>query len=262
MVNALRKRKAELERFMSLCNEFLASAPEGKLRISLYKDKAKFFHRLEDRSLKYLSSRTSQETIRKLAQKDYCQKALRDCARELSKIEALLKEKEQQPVARIYGRLCPIRQNLVSPLEDTLQNRLKSWLEQKTPRLEIHRDSMTRMTMKGELVRSAVEKSIADCLYLNKIPYKYEAQFITRDKRILYPDFMVWQPGTGRILLWEHFGMMDRHEYVGRFMDKLSSYSSCGIFPGNGLIVTFSDSYKGLAQEELNAIMDKVILRR
>ncbi len=263
MVNTLRKRKALLEQYVAICQKFLRSAPEGTLRISSHKGVLRFYHMgiNDDRNGKYIP-KASIEIAAKLAQKDYYEKILADCKTELALIDKLLRLELKQPVARVFEKLHIRRQAFINPIDDTLQNKMKRWMEAKTDKLEIHKDMKTRVTVNGELVRSTAEKNIADALSRKKLSYKYEAKFLAKNGKVLYPDFSIWQPGTGDIIFWEHFGMMDHPEYVGHLMDKLEAYSSSGIFPGHRLILTFSDSYKRLTEDEIEERIAKIIRRQ
>ena len=70
-------------------------------------------------------------------------------------------------------------------------------------------------------MRSKSEAMIAMNLYVQKIPYRYECE-LKLGSITLFPDFTIRHPETGEIFYWEHFGMMDKSEYVKNASDKIS----------------------------------------
>ena len=105
-------------------------------------------------------------------------------------------------------------------------------------------------TSKGVMVRSKSEKIIADKLELYGIPYRYEAELIINGNRY-YPDFMILLP-DGRILIWEHFGMMDDIDYASRAWRKIENYRRAGYVQHTNLICTYeSDIENGKVIDEI-----------
>ncbi len=261
MIRKLKRRKALLRRYIRTCKEKLANSPEGSIRISCRPGHVSYYYRnsVGDHNGEYLSWEENRNLITRLVEKDYYSKALKDCELELSLVDKLLELELKQPVARVFMKLHRERRKLVLPFEDTLQNRFKKWKSQEAKPLEYNDTSKFKMTLRGDLVRSTAEKEIADSLYKADIPYKYEYPFETADQKLFYPDFTIWKPGTGEIFIWEHFGMMDRPNYVQGFLDKMRSYHTSGLFPGNGLIVTFADVYQGLEKWIIDSIIDKIL---
>ena len=79
---------------------------------------------------------------------------------------------------------------------------------------------------------------IVKMLKQHQIPYRYECQLILDDIE-LYPDFIIRHPRTGEVFYWEHFGMVDKPEYVKIMISKLQIYIANNIFPGINLITTY-----------------------
>jgi len=84
-------------------------------------------------------------------------------------------------------------------------------------------------TTRGELVRSKSEVIIADLLDGFGVPYGYEQPFKGPDGSVRYPDFTVADAETGRTLLVEHLGMLDRPDYVARWEAKEAWYAAAGV---------------------------------
>ena len=112
-------------------------------------------------------------------------------------------------------------------------------------------------SLQGERVRSFEECEIANYLFLNGIPYEYEAPYrhhtATRDRRQYRPDFRI----AGGDLYIEHFGIdmrgrtppfVDRDRYLADRTWKLQLHAT----HGTRLIETFSHQHQhGILQRSL-----------
>lgn len=101
-------------------------------------------------------------------------------------------------------------------------------------------------TEKGERVRSKSEKMIADKLALMGIPYRYEAPLSLDCYNTIYPDFTLLHADAGREIYLEHNGMMDDTGYSIKAVRRINQYIRHGIFPGDGLLLTFETSNTSL----------------
>lgn len=79
-------------------------------------------------------------------------------------------------------------------------------------------------TERGDYVRSAPERDIANWLYAHGVEYEYEP---TEPETGLWADFLV----DGRYV--EYWGMLNREEYCERMHEKLAKYDAAGINPVN-----------------------------
>ncbi|MGN0407744.1 MAG: hypothetical protein ACI4EJ_05765 [Bacteroides sp.] len=91
-----------------------------------------------------------------------------------------------------------------------------------------HPEHLIHKCIAGHNVRSKSEAIIANLLFSNKIPYRYEFAFRC-ESLLLYPDFTILHPQTEKIFYWEHFGMMDNNSYCENAFNKLKLYASHGI---------------------------------
>ena len=91
-------------------------------------------------------------------------------------------------------------------------------------------------TLKGDLVRSKSEALLADLLYYHGIEYEYEKE-LALNGQVIHPDFTIQLPG-GRVLYWEHLGMLGDPGYERNWSYKSRIYAENGIAEGNGLIIT------------------------
>ncbi len=262
MIVKMKKRKEQLEKHISDCEAYIEKAPEGSLRVSCTKGDPSYFHvtKAKPRGV-YLSRKDDRELISKLAGKEYCLNLIERCREEIELLDRLLTLESGDVLAKVHSEMHPRKREFIIPLEEALGDRLAEWLKDQDPPLEYGDDKVKyKRTNRGEIVRSFAEKEIADALYKANIPYKYEHHLDTVDHQKWYPDFTIWRPSTGEIIIWEHCGMMEKQAYVGDLMNKLRSYYRSDLYTGNGLILTFGDSYASIGKALINSIIEKVIL--
>lgn len=89
---------------------------------------------------------------------------------------------------------------------------------------------------------------------LYQIPSRYEA-ILQINKTILYPDFTIRHPRTGKYFYWEHFGLMDDPSYAKNASAKHQLYISNGIIPNIQLITTYETKENPLSAEMANKIV-------
>ena len=80
------------------------------------------------------------------------------------------------------------------------------------------------MTLKGDRVRSKSEQIIADRLFINNIPYKYEYP-IEINGIIYHTDFRILRMSDRKELFYEHFGKMGDEQYANDNIRSIRSLS-------------------------------------
>lgn len=102
-------------------------------------------------------------------------------------------------------------------------------------------------TSRGLAVRSKSELLIAEALHASGMPFEYE-KALTLGGVTRYPDFTLEDDISGRVVYWEHLGMLDRDEYRRSWERKQTWYATNEIYPasmakpGSPILVTTSDS--------------------
>ena len=96
-------------------------------------------------------------------------------------------------------------------------------------------------TLKGDIVRSKSELIIADRLWLNGIPYKYECPIMINGQ-IIHPDFTILRRSDNKILYLEHCGMVDKPEYAESMVNRINDYNKEGITLGDRLFLSMETS--------------------
>ena len=108
-------------------------------------------------------------------------------------------------------------------------------------------------TKSGIKVRSKSERGLADFFTEHGVVFRYEAKLIINGK-VYYPDFMILCD-DGRILIWEHFGLMDKEEYFIGACRKLEQYRKAGYVQHSNLICTYEEDLRS------GAVLEEILLR-
>lgn len=219
----------------------LSGAPEGTLRITKSNGYSQYYHHLDDSiksNGKYLP-KTEEKLIKGLAQKSYDKKLLRLVERRLNQIKQITKDYRDDEIEEVFQKQAMERRLLVNPVEPTKEQRISEWINEEYTGKCFKDDDLIIYSEKGERVRSKTEKIIADYLYRNNIPYKYEKPLFLKGYGTIYPDFTLFSLDTYEEIYWEHDGRMDDPVYASNAVKKIKQYENNGIFIGERLIVTF-----------------------
>lgn len=107
----------------------------------------------------------------------------------------------------------------------------------------------------GGHFRSKGEVLHAMCFAKREIEYLYEPE-LRIDGITIRPDFVVRNKRTGKIYIWEFFGMMDVEEYQRSFGRKMQAFLKLGIVPGCNLICTCE--FRGICELSTEEIFAKI----
>ena len=164
---------------------------------------------------------------------------MREYTRELSAIKRYLNHSNAEVMTdQIYlSENSGFRELLVSNMS-LLNRELEEWRVADYPKNTFYPDKLQIRSADGTMVRSKSESLIASELASNGIPYRYECA-LEIEGQVFYPDFTIRHPATGRTIIWEHFGMIDREEYLESTLKKLRVYLRNGLIPGINFIITF-----------------------
>lgn len=232
----------------------LQKLPEGKLiccKGSWYQSDGhkKTYIKKQDRKLaeklaakKYLSALLEDLKKEKYATDLYT----RHCIQDKGKVDLLI---EHSPEVL----------NLLSSYFSPLSVELDNWMNSPYEKNLKHPEHLTHKVAKDEYVRSKSEAIIAKLLRQNKIPYRYECQMVLNDVE-MYPDFMIRHPKTGELYIWEHFGMLDKPEYVRNMHSKMQIFTSNNIMPGINLITTYETKTRPLSYEMVDFLVNYYFL--
>lgn len=130
------------------------------------------------------------------------------------------------------------------------------WMDEKL----IHR------SRRGTPLRSKSEVIIDDALAAHGVVAGYEIPFYSTDgKEHRLPDFTIDDQAMGRIILWEHCGMLADEGYRSRWESKLQWYRANGVLPlaeGGGeraaLVVTQDDERRGIDGRQIDDLIEQL----
>lgn len=254
------ERRKELVLWKEEIKNGLEKAPEGELRLSCRNGKVRYYNRTnkEDTTGIYIPQKEI-ALAQALAQKDYNQKVLRNIEQAIRAIDKFLALLPQNGPEDIYETLHIERQKLIVPIRETDQQFRECWEQTFFQGKELAEDVPPLYTEKGERVRSKSEVIIADILYREGIPYRYEAPIILQGFGMVHPDFTVLNLRKRKEIYWEHLGMMDNTEYVEAALAKVQAYKKNGIEHGDNLILTWETKKTPIHQRAIRSEIEKYL---
>lgn len=115
----------------------------------------------------------------------------------------------------------------------------QKWIKNCQSKNPYMREALCYDTNDGIFMRSKSERYIGNFLESKDLIYMYEPQVVI-DGRPVYPDFMILCP-DGRVVLWEHCGLMNDREYFNKMMKKIYDYREIGYVLHDNLICTYEE---------------------
>ncbi len=251
----LKKREALLLEWKNQIETSLKNAPEGSLRLCKHGLTTQYYHRTDPHDVNGTYIPRSKEYIAQaLAQKDYHKKILAVIEKELNAIHKFFSSHPETDIEHIYTSLHPARQKLITPIYEPDDTYIQKWQSIKYEGKGFKNDAPEFYTSTGIRVRSKSELIIADLLYKEKIPYRYEYPIYLSGIGRIYPDFTSLNIKKRKEIIWEHFGMMDDPAYIEKSLQKIALYEQNGFFPGENLILTY-ESKKNPINQKLVLLM-------
>ena len=240
----LKNYKEELEAITAE----LVTLPDG----SLVK-RGKFYYHVINQ--KQVGITKNEKLKRKLCQKKYLlfqqkklSKSILALERSLDKIHEVTDEETISSFTGAYGEM---------PNAYFFHPSMQKWLAEDYETNSYRKESLKFSSNNGIKLRSKSEVFIANQLESYHIPYRYDTA-IKLGNRLIYPDFTIKSPYTGKIILWEHFGALHLAEYEKKMNDKMDLYLKSGYIPFETIIYTFESDAK--KPERLKYLIENVIL--
>ncbi len=225
-----------VEKIRTLEDE-LSKLPEGKLICARSKKHYKWWN--SDGHQKVYIPRKERALAEQLAKKKYLTLELEELQKEKNAMESYLRHHslESGRGEQLFLEHAGYRE-LLEPYLRPQSLSLWEWEKQEYDKNLVYPEHLIHQTSKGIFVRSKSEAMIVHCLYIHRIPFRYECALWLGQGKI-YPDFTIRHPDTGEVVYWEHFGMMDDSAYAKKAFSKMELYNSHGILPSIHLITTF-----------------------
>lgn len=247
------EKSGEIEEKIVKLKKQLEILPEGKLVCNLNGPNSKWFQ--SDGHNKVYIPKRNRALAEKLAVKKYLSFLLEDLTHEKIAIGFYLRHHSNyEPKAEKLLTESSEIQNLLSPYFSPLSKELDDWMKSPYEHNLKHLEHLNHKISATEYVRSKSEAMIAKVLKQNKIPYRYECKLIL-DEIEMYPDFTIRHPRTGEYFYWEHFGLLDKPDYVKRMHSKMKHYTDNNIMPGINLITTYETRDNPLSFELVEVLI-------
>lgn len=231
--------------------------PNERIHVVTSKNRIQFYIRKDaGGDDEYLSS-TQKSKIKQLLQKRYEKKVLKYLSVEKQNLQKFLEKSENIPqiIQNIYSDYSSEIKFYVDPIEMSDFDCEKSWLEEEYEKKELSDNVPQFITDKGDHVRSKSELNIANALFKNGIPYKYECPIVLRNGIKIHPDFTVLDVRKRKEVYWEHRGMMDDREYAKHAVHRVNEYAHNGIFLGDNLIITEETQSNPLGTKQIEQVI-------
>lgn len=245
MANRIREligvRCAFLEKTIESLEKQIRCFPEGNIHVRFKKNNKPYYFLYEKNKGENYVNKKNKTKIEKHIQKDYLEKSLSAAKAELEALEKLRADYPEVLPEDIYEKLPECRRKYATPIVPGDSEYARQWLEKPYDKLGFKSGMPEYITIKGDRVRSKSEMIIADRLWANGIPYKYECPALIGNA-IIHPDFTILRLSDRKILYHEHCGMMDNDEYREDMVDRVNEYNLAGIYLGDRLFLSFESS--------------------
>ena len=244
--------KIRLQHYEADLQENLSHSPEGEFRI--HKNRGSDRWRIYQNQKWESVPKSKKKLVQQLILKKFWQNELARTRGKLRLLEPLIEayasiESEADP----YGLV----------LDESRAESRRELLEWGAGAYECkldHPEGKSILTNAGIYVRSKSEAMIANELFARGIPFHYEEK-LDLAPSVLYPDFVIRSPrDPEKVIIWEHFGLMERQNYVQIAKGKISLYLDAGYIPGDNLILTFEQNEQPLDINTVQLMITTAIL--
>ena len=252
---AIQKHLSKINSIISDLEAQLHSLPQGSLHIK-HDGKYTKYYLYHNNKEQYLSKLRS-PLISQLAYKKYVQANLDDLLNEKYSLELYLSNiANTSSTERLFSNSDFNAVFQFPHKASLLSEELYNWANTDYPSNPHHPETLIHSSPSGNILRSKSEAIIDMLLWQNNVPYRYECELILGET-IMFPDFTIKHPVSGKLYYWEHFGLMDNSSYRKNAFSKLSLYSDYEIIPSINLITTFETKDNPLQVNDVLSIISQ-----
>lgn len=248
------ERCVQISKMIKPSEKKLNSFPDGKIKIARH-GKAVYYYLTEDNKNSKLLKKMDCELRNVLLQKSYLEKVIKAWKKELQLLKCVRNQYPEIVAEEVYYNLPEERRVGVKPIVPTDEQFRKRWESQTYPVKPVKEGMPTYKTLKGDLVKSKSEVLIADRLFANGIPYKYECP-LNVGGVIIHPDFTILRMSDRKVLYLEHCGKVGDSEYGKDMVKRINDYALAGIYQDDRLFFTFETDGIPLNTEVLDRIIN------
>lgn len=241
--NFLEDYRQKLKQAQSKLEAELEKAPQGALKIVCKKQYTQFYYRKGpgDKEGSYIP-RKEAALVKKLAVKKYAEKAMGPLCKQIQLVERLLACNQEKALQKAFEGLHRAARLLVEPVLLEPEQLAQKWKAVEYEGLPFDKTESHFFTSRDEQMRSKSEIMIAEALFNAGVPYRYEFPLHIKGRGTFHPDFLCLNKRTGKEIIWEHFGLMDKPEYAANAMEKIALYAQNGFILGQNFIYTMESS--------------------
>ena len=239
-------------------NEQLQKLPDGKLLCARNGNRYKWYQ--SDCKYHTYIPKKERNIAEQLALKKYLTLLLKEKQRELDVVDYYFEHccKSVGQAERLMTESSEYRE-LLLPYFKPISEELRIWMNSNYNQNERYPEQLIHKTKSGIFVRSKSETLIEMVLTSNNIPFRYECE-LRLGETIVYPDFTIRHPKTGKKYYWEHFGRMDDENYCRNACSKIQLYALNGIIPSIHLITTYETKENPLGVSEVEKLVREYFL--
>lgn len=240
-----------LEKQIKLLESQIKELPQGKLICARNDNRWKWY--CSDGHKSVYIPKKEQQFAEKLAKKKYLSLLVEDMRQEKDAIDFYLRHHKVSKAEELLTNESEY-QKLLSSSFQSQEKEMQDWINSQYETCKKYPENLIFKTASGNMVRSKSEVMIDMALYTNAIPFRYECE-INLGEMVIYPDFTIKHPKTGKIYYWEHFGRMDDEKYAKHAAAKLKNYIEGGIVPNIDLITTYETKECPLDYESIEKVV-------
>ncbi|MBR0373872.1 MAG: hypothetical protein IJH91_05045 [Mogibacterium sp.] len=216
---------------------------------------------------RYLGTSASEE-VKVVQERRFLDRALLNLEKSIRRLEKFGREYRPFDAAVINASLPKAYQLAEDHLREVIgADQAQKWLRQallEKERLDSllgvpYPEELKHSAKNGVMMRSKSEVVIANALLDAGIAFVYELPVKVRGKWIR-PDFTIYCPKTGRIIYWEHVGMLHSERYRNDFALKMDTYHWAKLVPGVDFLLSFEDLKGNLNSDIIDVMIRELLL--
>lgn len=229
----------------------LSTLPEGHL-LEVRKGEKHYYVHYNKR--KYRGITKQKALIRRLMRKAFLEERVRRYRLQIQGLSQLAKTTEPIDTATILNSLIKARPFLT--VEGCLHNeKTGQWIDEEYEKNPLYPERCIHYTGNGVATRSKEEKEIGNILENKNIAYRYDWIQYVGGKHYA-PDFTVLRESDGKMIFWEHFGLISDEGYRENIYAKILHYESCGLHLWDNFIITFPKADGSLDTANIDKICE------
>lgn len=258
----LSKRMHFIQKSANYLNKLKLSSYTQSVRAAKHGKTFQYFLRssVHDKTGKYVKTKDL-HLVKPIIQAEYEKKAIASVNKELKLLKNLINFYEQnKSIEDIFTNFPEGKQAMTEPVVETSEQFLNKWMNKKYTPLPFKDDDPEYFSKKDERMRSKSELLISGIMIDLGIHYVYEMPLKLKNGITIHPDFTIIDAKNGRILYYEHFGLMDNENYVNNAISKILEYQACGYYLGESLLVSFESSQMHLDTKAVQRMLEHFVV--